>query len=348
MESEGAKGAHALDLKENLVRRALALTIDHAILSVVTTLLAGFIIAGIFFGNPLAVFFGLPAGFLLRSSNSMGADPHPMIYMIALTVVFFIISLLYFSFFDSNGRRTPGKAAMHLEVLTEEGYFPGFVAVMKRTLLKSISGAIGGYFLGLFGAGLAMGVASFFDLRSSPSKKGDLRQRRSEIWAGTVVLLEDEDVPFGSISGFSGDWKKGKEERESRRIKLPSFSRGDKVPGAEKKRMRLFSKKEKVPDGTEPTKDKEEMVPVPPQEEADKTPPIDSTRSKELEKEEAVLRLMIDLDIDENRARALADSGYRRKEDLAEAIPQDLLMVKGINPTLAKRIIERSRTPSPE
>lgn len=348
MEREGATEAQALDLKENLVRRALALTIDHAILSVISTLVGGFIIAGIFFGNPLAIFFGLPAGFLLSSSNSMGATPQPLIYMIALIVVFFIISLLYFSFLDSNGRRTPGKSAMHLEVLTEEGYFPGFVAAMKRSLLKSISGAIAGYFLGLLGAGLAMGVASFIDLRTSPSKKGDLRQRLTEVWAGTVVLLEDEDIPFGAISGFSGDWKKGREERESKRIKLPSFVKGEKGPAVEKKRMRLFSKNEKEAEGTEPAPVKEGAVPIFAKDEVPITPPIESTLSKEQEKEEAVLRLMIDLDIEENRARALADSGYRRKEDLADAIPQDLLMVKGINPTLAKKLIERAKTPAQE
>jgi len=34
--------------------------------------------------------------------------------------------------------------------------------------------------------------------------------------------------------------------------------------------------------------------------------------------------------------------GYRKKEDLKDAIPQDLMMIRGLNPTIAKRIISRA------
>jgi uncharacterized RDD family membrane protein YckC len=357
MEGNGESEDQKLDLKENLVRRAIALTIDHAVLSVMATLVGGFIISGMFFGNPLAVFFGLPAAFLLKSANSMGAEPVPLLYMIALVLVFFILSMLYFSIFESNGRRTPGKALMHLEVLNEEGFFPGFVTVMKRTLIKSISGALACYFLGLLGAGLAMGLVSLFDLKASPSKKGDLRQRSTEVWAGTVVLLEDDEAPYGSITSFVGDWKKDREEKEIKRMKLPSFGRKEKGPGVEKKRMRLFSKKDKVlKEERGPLEDLTAPMLAPKSEQPGGTPslkdettePISDARSKELEKEEAVLRLMIDLEIDENRARALTDAGYRSRVDLTDAIPQDLIQVKGINPTMAKKMIEKAKAPLPQ
>ena len=34
--------------------------------------------------------------------------------------------------------------------------------------------------------------------------------------------------------------------------------------------------------------------------------------------------------------------GYRKREDLAEAIPRDLMMIEGVNPTVAKKIIQKA------
>ena len=50
----------------------------------------------------------------------------------------------------------------------------------------------------------------------------------------------------------------------------------------------------------------------------------------------------MDFDIDEKRAEGLFEMGYRRKEDLKDAIPQDLMIIEGMNPTIAKRIISRA------
>jgi hypothetical protein len=47
--------------------------------------------------------------------------------------------------------------------------------------------------------------------------------------------------------------------------------------------------------------------------------------------------------ISEEKARSLYRSGYKRWGDLQEAILEDLIMVQGINPTVAKRIIETVR-----
>jgi hypothetical protein len=43
--------------------------------------------------------------------------------------------------------------------------------------------------------------------------------------------------------------------------------------------------------------------------------------------------------ISEEKARSLYDAGYRRWGDLHETIPEDLMMVPGINPTIARRIV---------
>jgi replicative superfamily II helicase len=130
-----------------------------------------------------------------------------------------------------------------------------------------------------------------------------------------------------------------------------------KVPDGEKKRMRLFSSKEKAPNEDKGPKEQGTvpmLAPKPdqpggtPSLKDETTEPISDARSKELEKEEAVLRLMIDLEIDENRARALTDAGYRSRVDLTDAIPQDLIQVKGINPTMAKKMIEKAKAPLPQ
>jgi uncharacterized RDD family membrane protein YckC len=60
---------------------------------------------------------------------------------------------------------------------------------------------------------------------------------------------------------------------------------------------------------------------------------------KEVAKDEVVLQFMFDFDITEERALGLYDMGYRTKPEFKDAIPQDLMMVEGINPTIAKRII---------
>ena len=64
-------------------------------------------------------------------------------------------------------------------------------------------------------------------------------------------------------------------------------------------------------------------------------PPRDSS-----DRDELVLSFMMDFDISEERAQGLYDMGYRTREELKEAIPQDLMMIDGINPTIAKRIIK--------
>ncbi|OYT44446.1 hypothetical protein B6U90_05305 [Thermoplasmatales archaeon ex4484_6] len=63
---------------------------------------------------------------------------------------------------------------------------------------------------------------------------------------------------------------------------------------------------------------------------------------KDAERDEIILQFMMDFDIDEDRAKGLYDMGYRKKEDLKDAIPQDLMMIRGLNPTIAKRIISRA------
>ena len=50
-----------------------------------------------------------------------------------------------------------------------------------------------------------------------------------------------------------------------------------------------------------------------------------------------------DFGINRDKAENLYDAGYSRWSDFTEAIPEDLLMVQGINPTVARRIISTVR-----
>ncbi|MCU0798918.1 MAG: helix-hairpin-helix domain-containing protein [Candidatus Thermoplasmatota archaeon] len=74
-------------------------------------------------------------------------------------------------------------------------------------------------------------------------------------------------------------------------------------------------------------------------------PELSSTRSDEevLGESHTVQTYMREFNIPRDKAQSIYDAGYRRLGDLSEAIPEDLMMVKGINPTLARKIISTVR-----
>jgi hypothetical protein len=74
-------------------------------------------------------------------------------------------------------------------------------------------------------------------------------------------------------------------------------------------------------------------------------PELARTRSDEevLGEGHTVQSYMREFNIPREKAQNLYDAGYRRMGDLSEAIPEDLTMVKGVNPTLARKIIATVR-----
>ncbi|MGA1820594.1 MAG: helix-hairpin-helix domain-containing protein [Thermoplasmatota archaeon] len=50
-----------------------------------------------------------------------------------------------------------------------------------------------------------------------------------------------------------------------------------------------------------------------------------------------------DFHISREKAENLFDAGYSKWSDFSEAIPEDLVMIEGINPTVARRIISTVR-----
>lgn len=74
-------------------------------------------------------------------------------------------------------------------------------------------------------------------------------------------------------------------------------------------------------------------------------PEITGTRSDEevLGESQTVQTYISEFNIPREKAQNIYDAGYKRMGDLYEAIPEDLMMVKGINPTLARKIISTVR-----
>ncbi|MFO8051980.1 MAG: RDD family protein [Thermoplasmatota archaeon] len=369
------------DLKENTGRRILAGLIDHFMLFIIILIIGGFMTVAMNSMNPLVALVG-PLGELLYPYEAYGTQP-PSIFLLMITfsVVHLIIYGIYFSFFESSGRRTLGKKLMHLEVLSEEEKYPTMGQAFKRNLLKLIVGMVAVYFLGMIGWAVLIGVAGLVDLKMKPGRKNDVRQRYTEVSSGTMVFLEDEEFPFGTIN-LPGDKIGKKEEKENslsgkiRSSVVMARKRGKKkLPDEKKPEMlgpgegieeepeegskedlslateekeeepeereenvpfwkKLFGGgKEKEPEEEGPSVTDEVMV-----EEEPEQLPARSERGRD----ETVLQFMFDFDINERRAQAIYDMGYRNKAEFKDAIPQDLIMIEGINPTIAKRIVARA------
>ena len=60
--------------------------------------------------------------------------------------------------------------------------------------------------------------------------------------------------------------------------------------------------------------------------------------------DDTVIAFSKQLGISLEKAQNLYESGYTRWGDFSEAIPQDLMMVEGINPTIARHIITTVRS----
>jgi len=75
-------------------------------------------------------------------------------------------------------------------------------------------------------------------------------------------------------------------------------------------------------------------------------PDLDNLREGEefLNESDIVRDYMDDFGISRDKAQNLYDAGYQHWGDFGEAIPEDLVMVNGINPTISRRIISVVRS----
>jgi uncharacterized RDD family membrane protein YckC len=382
------------DVKENTGRRGLALLIDLGILGVAMFFLNAIMVFAVFQANPFSLIIGL-LGPVIYEYEVFGVESASIfLAMIPFSVVHLAITIPFFTVLESNGRRTLGKRWMHLDILRRDGKFPIPSQAFQRNLLKFTAGALGAYIGGILGWGLFIGLACYIDLKIYPSKKRDIRQRFTEARLGTMVFLEDDEIPMGGISlpgekiqekkkekigSKLGDLKPrkmrpsptlglkkeepllGKKERPLLGAPVDDEEEEEEIEeekeapvgkklfqpvaeeGPEEEIEEKETKKEKVSflkklfggGGEKKAEEKEEEKPP----EEKKKEPVPLPPRKEIAREEIVLQFMFDFDIDERRAQGLYDMGYRNKAEFKDAIPQDLMMIEGINPTIAKRII---------
>lgn len=75
-------------------------------------------------------------------------------------------------------------------------------------------------------------------------------------------------------------------------------------------------------------------------------PSLENLRDGEdfLNESDIVNDYMRDFGISRDKAQNLYDAGYQHWGDFSEAIPEDLVMVNGINPTISRRIISVVRS----
>ncbi len=75
-------------------------------------------------------------------------------------------------------------------------------------------------------------------------------------------------------------------------------------------------------------------------------PDLDNLRDGEefLNESDIVRDYVEDFGISRDKAQNLYDAGYQHWGDFGEAIPEDLVMVNGINPTISRRIISVVRS----
>ena len=94
----------------------------------------------------LAIPLGLQTMAMGTSVMDLGA------YMASMTLysmVAGIVSLLYFIYFEGSRGQTPGKMALSIKVVKEDGKAITFVDALIRTILRIVDGLPGFYILGL-------------------------------------------------------------------------------------------------------------------------------------------------------------------------------------------------------
>ncbi|MBN1539103.1 MAG: RDD family protein [Candidatus Thermoplasmatota archaeon] len=387
------------EIKENMGRRALAMLIDSVLLAVPVFFFTAVFVFMVFGSNPVSLVFGQLAPVLYHHEVVMGRPIPVVVAMIPGIFISFISTGLYFTFLEVRGRRTLGKKLLHLETQGSDGKYLTVRTAFRRNLVKHISGAAGLYLFGILGFGLFMGLACLLDLKISPGRKKDVRQRFTEASLGTMVYLENDALSLGEISLPGEKIEEVKEKRkpltddrtkmltkQDKPLSLSGAGGGDRreLPGLKKKPL-LLAPPEKSREEVEDEKEKGPLASLEEPDPGEEAPPEEGPKSsflsrifggsrkkkkeegevhvevepvpgpdnivhlekmdgsKGFSRDEKILEFMMDFDIDEARAGALYDMGYRAKIDLSDAVPQDLMMINGINPTIAKRIIAKSK-----
>ena len=117
-----------------VLHRILAAVIDHALLAIITMV--------------IALPFGVSGAFMM-----MGADPIAAMAAAASWMTFIVISaiiwLVYFPYFESTTGQTLGKKLMGIKVVREDGKKLALPDAIIRTVLRIVDALPFAYIIGL-------------------------------------------------------------------------------------------------------------------------------------------------------------------------------------------------------
>ncbi len=160
-----------------------------------------------------------------------------------------------------------------------------------------------------------------------------------------IIDKESEESPEADKAAQEGDGKEGKAEEGKDEKEKGAFS---KFIG---KFKTIFSSKEKKKgddlENKELGEESEESTDERPEKPEDETDRViqelenESEPEKPLDKDAQIDLYVEMLSIDRKVADSLYNIGYKKVADLKEAIPEDLVFVEGINPTLARAICDK-------
>ena len=120
----------------------------------------------------IACIIALPFGLWAQMHTIMGDVTNPMnnAFFAPLTVINFLLWIVYFTYFEGTSGQTLGKRIMSIKVVKADGSKPSFGDALIRTILRIIDG-------------IAIYLVGFIVILISEKK-----QRIGDMAAGTIVV----------------------------------------------------------------------------------------------------------------------------------------------------------------
>lgn len=310
--------------KDHWIKRAIAYIIDSVILYVISFIiimigvmfLIGSVIGGAMAGNPVA---GVAGGFAI------------MFIFILIAIVF---TILYWIYFDAKGG-TPGKKILKLTPVALQGQMTYSKAAIRNGS-KIVGGFIGAVVEGAIGiifVGLAIEfIIVLLDMYLGITSSDDPRQKYTDNLAGTTVIRTDMQENIDDLRHIPPVT-----------TPTPTTTTPTTPTPTPTSTPTQETEAEETTTLTTPTDMVEEPKPTTVIKEPEMKTETGADESEKLLKsqDEIVKKFSEFFELDEERALALYQAGYKRLEDFKDAIVEDIIMVEKINPTIARTIINK-------
>lgn len=313
-------------MKDHWIKRGIAYIIDTVIIYIITIII---IMVG------TMIFIGSVIGGAM-SGNPVGGVFSGLLILFVFILIAIIFTIVYWIYFDAKGG-TPGKRILRLKPVALDGNM-GYVKAAIRNGSKIVGGFIGGMvegFIGIMFIGLLIEfIIVFLDLYIGITGGGDdPRQKYTDKMAGTTVIRLDIQENVEDMKYISPIPQTTPVSAPTPEPVMEPSAESTSEPAAE-------STTQPKPESTAST---DELEPAP-KKEASKIESKPSTeKSVELpaSQDEVVKKYSEFFGIDEERAMALYDAGYKQLSDFDDAIAEDLIIVEKINPTIAREIVKK-------